>query len=350
MALSPKDSAWDPAQMGEAQRQATWTGSATTSEAALSHGEPKSWTHSPHTVMALPELVVRQQCLWPGDPRRTPPSTLPPLPCSGTAKMLVALDMLCLLLVSTPTILCESGLMVPHIQGFFCDDTSISYPRVAHFTIEDSALITMGFLISIFTISLGEMLHVQSLQPNSWAFKNSTYVILVYKQLGTFVFGGMANCSLASITKMTVGNLRPHFLAVCQPDPTSFNCDSGFISNYTCTGDPADVLEARKSFSEHTAFGIYAMLYLMVYVQARYRGCKSKLLRPTAQLFFLTLALCASYIHTLDYWNHPHDVAIRFLQGALVAAWAPSLEALLFPSQRCRFLLGSLVTTHLVII
>ncbi|XP_037679923.1 phospholipid phosphatase 1-like [Choloepus didactylus] len=179
----------------------------------------------------------------------------------------------------------------------------------------------MGFLISIFTISLGEVLHVQSLQLNSWAFVNSMYVIVVYKQLGAFIFGSMVNCSLASIAKMTMGHLRPHFLAVCRPDPTSFNCDSGFISNYTCTGDPAEVLEARKSCSEHTSFGIYSMLYLMLYMQARYRGCKARLLRPTVQLFFLSLALCAGYIRTLDYWHHPRDMAVGFLQGALVAAW-----------------------------
>ncbi|XP_076975648.1 uncharacterized protein LOC143649594 [Tamandua tetradactyla] len=67
---------------------------------------------------------------------------------------------------------------------------------------------------------------------------------MVYKQLRSFISGGMVNCSLANITKMTRGHLRPHFLAVCQPDTTSFNHDSGFISNYTCTGDPAEVLEA----------------------------------------------------------------------------------------------------------
>lgn len=46
----------------------------------------------------------------------------------------------------------ETGLLVPHIQGFFCNDTTIGYPRVAHYITEDSALIKMGFFISIFTV------------------------------------------------------------------------------------------------------------------------------------------------------------------------------------------------------
>ncbi|XP_008574039.1 PREDICTED: lipid phosphate phosphohydrolase 3-like [Galeopterus variegatus] len=160
--------------------------------------------------------------------------------------MLVALDVFCLLLVSIPTLLCESGYVAPHFQGFFCDDNTIQYPRVSNYAIEDSALITMDFLICIFMISLGEMIRVRSLQLSSPALLNSTYMVMVYKHLGTFIFGGMASYSLANIAKMTTGSLRPHFLAVCQPDPTSFKCDSGYITNYTCTGQPADILNARQ--------------------------------------------------------------------------------------------------------
>ncbi|XP_062966046.1 phospholipid phosphatase 3-like [Cynocephalus volans] len=265
--------------------------------------------------MTLPEWRVRHQSLR----GMTPPT---PLPSSATAKMLVALDVFCLLLVSIPTLLCESGYVAPHFQGFFCDDNTIKYPRVSHYAIEDSALITMDFLLSIFMISLGEMIRVRSLQLSSPALLNSTYMVMVYKHLGTFVFGGMASYSLANIAKMTTGSLRPHFLAVCQPDPTSFKCESGYITNYSCTGHPADILNARKSFySEHASFGMYCMVYLMLYVQARYWGQKTKLLRPTIQFLFLSLALLTGYIQTLDHWHHPYDMVFGFLLGALMAFW-----------------------------
>ncbi|KAF4014704.1 hypothetical protein G4228_006490 [Cervus hanglu yarkandensis] len=227
----------------------------------------------PHTILALPELVVRYQCLWPGDPRRMPLFHL--LPHSWTAKLLVALDLFCLMLVSLPIVLSETGLLEPHIQGFFCNDTTIQYPRMAHYIIEDSALMKMGFFISIFTISLGELIRVRGLQLSSPAFMSSTYVAMIYKQLGAFIFGSLASFSLTSIAKMTTGQLRPHFLATCLPDPTSFDCENGYITNYSCTGHPEDVLDARRVggqggeprrmsfYSENASLGMYCMVYLV---------------------------------------------------------------------------------------
>ncbi|XP_010826537.1 PREDICTED: lipid phosphate phosphohydrolase 3-like [Bison bison bison] len=117
---------------------------------------------------------------------------------------------------------------------------------MAHYIIEDSALIKMGFFISIFTISLGELIRVRGLQLSSPAFMSSAYMAMIYKQLRAFIFGGLASFSLTSIAKMTTGQLRPHFLATCLPDPTSFNCENGYITNYSCTGHPEDVLDARR--------------------------------------------------------------------------------------------------------
>ncbi|OWK12260.1 hypothetical protein Celaphus_00003268 [Cervus elaphus hippelaphus] len=266
----------------------------------------------PHTILALPELVVRYQCLWPGDPRRMPLFHL--LPHSWTAKLLVALDLFCLMLVSLPIVLSETGLLEPHIQGFFCNDTTIQYPRMAHYIIEDSALMKMGFFISIFTISLGELIRVRGLQLSSPAFMSSTYVAMIYKQLGAFIFGSLASFSLTSIAKMTTGQLRPHFLATCLPDPTSFDCENGYITNYSCTGHPEDVLDARRGFKAlPPAFQLY--------IQAGSWGRKTWLLRPTIQLLFLCLALLTGYLRVLDHRHHPYDALVGFLQGALMAFW-----------------------------
>ncbi|CAN0433097.1 unnamed protein product [Rangifer tarandus platyrhynchus] len=216
------------------------------SDMTLTRGTLRKSINLPHTVLALSELEVRYQCLWPGDdPHRTP--LFHPLRHSWTAKLLVALDLFCLMLVSLPIVLSETGLLEPHIQGFFCNDTTIQYPRMAHYIIEDSALMKMDFFISIFTTSLGELIRVRGLQLSSPAFMSSTYVAMIYKQLGAFIFGSLASFSLTSIAKMTTGQLRPHFLATCLPDPTSFDCENGYITNHSCTGHPEDVLDARRS-------------------------------------------------------------------------------------------------------
>ncbi|XP_065775191.1 phospholipid phosphatase 3-like [Muntiacus reevesi] len=231
----------------------------------LTSGTLRTSVSLPHTILALPELVVRYQCLWPGDPHRTPLFHL--LPHSWTAKLLVALDLFCLMLVSLPVVLSETGLLEPHIQGFFCNDTTIQYPRMAHYIIEDSALMKMGFFISIFTISLGELIEVRGLQLSSPAFMSTTYVAMIYKQLGAFIFGSLGSFSLTSIAKMTTGQLWPHFLATCLPDPTSFDCENGYITNYSCTGHPEDVLNARRS--ENASLGMYCMVYPVVSVGGR---------------------------------------------------------------------------------
>ncbi|XP_070320945.1 phospholipid phosphatase 1-like isoform X2 [Odocoileus virginianus] len=132
---------------------------------------------------------------------------------------------------------------------------------MAHYIIEDLALMKMGFFISIFTTSLGELIRVRGLQLSSPAFMSSTYVAMIYKQLGAFIFGSLASFSLTSIAKMTTGQLRPHFLATCLPDPTSFDYENGYITNYSCTGHPEDVLDARMSFySENASLGMYCMV------------------------------------------------------------------------------------------
>ncbi|KAB0353639.1 hypothetical protein FD755_023660 [Muntiacus reevesi] len=287
------------------------------SDMTLTSGTLRTSVSLPHTILALPDLVVRYQCLWPGDHRRTPLFHL--LPHSWTAKLLVALDLFCLMLVSLPVVLSETGLLEPHIQGFFCNDTTIQYPRMAHYIIEDSALMKMGFFISIFTISLGELIRVRGLQLSSPAFMSSTYMAMIYKQLGTFIFGSLGSFSLTSIAKMTTGQLRPHFLATCLPDPTSFDCENGYITNYSCTGHPEDVLGARRS--ENASLGMYCMVYLVLYIQAGSWGRKTWLLRSTIQLLFLCLALLSGYLRVLDHGHHPYDAFVGFLQGALMAFW-----------------------------
>uniref|UniRef100_A0A8C2QSL6 Phosphatidic acid phosphatase type 2/haloperoxidase domain-containing protein n=1 Tax=Capra hircus TaxID=9925 RepID=A0A8C2QSL6_CAPHI len=155
-------------------------------------------------------------------------------------------------------------------------------------------------------ISLGELIRVRGLQLSSPAFMSSAYTAMIYKQLGAFIFGGLASFSLTSITKITTGQLRPHFLATCLPDPTSFDCENGYITNYSCTGHPEDVLDARMSFySENASLGMYCMVYLVLYIQAGSWGQKIWLLRPTIQLLFLSLALLTGYIRVLDHWHHP---------------------------------------------
>ena len=55
---------------------------------------------------------------------------------------------------------------------------------------------------------------------------------------------------ITGIGKQMGGWLRSHFLAVCKPDFSTINCtdEYGFpryVTEYKCTGDPKDVIEAK---------------------------------------------------------------------------------------------------------
>lgn len=72
------------------------------------------------------------------------------------------------------------------------------------------------------------------------------YLTCVYKAVGGYVFGAAVSQSLTDVTKYSIGRLRPHFLAVCQPVWEHINCRAGgYMENFTCTGDRFLVDEAR---------------------------------------------------------------------------------------------------------
>lgn len=72
-----------------------------------------------------------------------------------------------------------------------------------------------------------------------------TYFCIVFNILLPFLYGAAVVQLVTDIAKYSVGRLRPHFLAVCQPDVTKFNCTDGYITADVCTGDMALIKHAR---------------------------------------------------------------------------------------------------------
>ncbi|XP_037744054.1 phospholipid phosphatase 3 [Chelonia mydas] len=243
-------------------------------------------------------------------------------PGLGQRKTLVVLDIVCLLVASVPFLVCEVGLVPPMRRGFYCNDSSIRYPLKRAETVSDTVLISVGILITSLSISLGESYRIHSLRLGSRSFVPNPYVAVLYKEIGAFLFGCTVGQSLTNMAKITVGRLRPHFLAVCRPDLLILNCSRGYVEEYTCTAGPSEEKEARKSFySGHASFAMYSMTYLVFYLQARLTWRGARLLRPLVQFVLLLLALYTGLTRISDYWHHPSDVAVGFLQGALIAYW-----------------------------
>ncbi|KAF4073656.1 hypothetical protein AMELA_G00245800 [Ameiurus melas] len=242
---------------------------------------------------------------------------------SSSPRMLVGLDLLCLIVASILFFACELKTVKPYKRGFFCGDSSITYPHLKTEAIPDSMLITGGIIITGLTIALAECYCVRSRRVKSRAFIRNPYISSLYKELGSFLFGCCIGQSLTNMAKLSVGRLRPNFLAVCKLTYASLNCTQGdYVALVNCNCSMKEEEEARKSFfSGHASFAMYTMLYLAFYLQARFSWRGARLLRPLLQFLLVMLAVYTGLSRISDYRHHPSDVLTGFLQGGFTAYW-----------------------------
>ncbi|XP_029074411.1 phospholipid phosphatase 2 isoform X1 [Monodon monoceros] len=228
----------------------------------------------------------------------------------------VLLDVLCVLVASLPSAILTL-VNAPYKRGFYCGDDSIRYPYHPD-TITHGLMAGVIITTTIILVSAGEAYLVYTDRLYSRSDFNN-YLAALYKVLGAFLFGAAVSQSLTDLAKYMTGRLRPNFLAVCDPDWSRVNC-SVYVQVEVCRGRPADVTESRLSFySGHSSFGMYCMMFLALYVQARLCWKWARLLRPTVQFFLVAFALYVGYTRVSDHKHHWSDVLVGLLQGALVA-------------------------------
>ncbi|XP_028293668.1 phospholipid phosphatase 2-like [Gouania willdenowi] len=226
--------------------------------------------------------------------------------------ILVVVDVLCVLVAALPSAILTLRFK-PYQRGIYCDDESISYPYRRE-TITNGTMAAVTITCSVVIITIGEayLVHTKRLHSNS---QFNQYVATLYKVVGTFLFGAVVSQSLTDLAKFTIGRPRPHFLSVCAP----ISCN-GYMLQINCTGNPRNVTEARLSFySGHSSFGMYCMLFLSLYVQARMQGKWTRLVRPTIQFFLVAFSFYVGYTRVSDNKHHYSDVLVGLLQGALIA-------------------------------
>ncbi|KAM8744930.1 phospholipid phosphatase 3 isoform 2-T2 [Acanthopagrus schlegelii] len=234
-------------------------------------------------------------------------------------KLLIALDIFCLLLAMLPSLVLHRTSVRPYQRGLYCSDSSLRYPYKSS-TVPSSVLTSVGLTLPAVSIVIGECFRIHQLHEGTKSFVGNPYVAALYKQMGVFLFGCAVSQSFTDIAKVSVGRMRPHFIDVCKPDFSKIDCSLGYITNYTCTGNESNVQEARKSFfSGHASFSMFTMLYLAFYLQSRFTWRGARLLRPLLQFTLLMMAFYTGLSRVSDHKHHPTDVLAGFVQGALVA-------------------------------
>jgi hypothetical protein len=86
----------------------------------------------------------------------------------------------------------------------------------------------------------------------------SFFVNIYFMYVGC-LFGSAVSQCITDICKYTIGRLRPHFIEVCNPDFSLFDCTGLdgqplYVTNYVCRGNPGlfngDVQEAQDRIQE----------------------------------------------------------------------------------------------------
>ncbi|KAM9385962.1 phospholipid phosphatase 2-like [Pholidichthys leucotaenia] len=227
-------------------------------------------------------------------------------------KLYVLVDVLCLVAATLPFAILTI-VSKPYQRGIYCNDESIMYPFKPD-TITHGMLAAVTMTCTVIIITSGEAYLVYSKRIYSNSDCNQ-YVAALYKAVGTFLFGAAVSQSLTHLAKYTIGRPRPNFMTVCSPKVCT-----GYMQVINCTGNKDDVTESRLSFySGHSSFGMYCMLFLALYVQARLTAKWARLLRPTIQFFLVAFAVYVGYTRVSDYKHHASDVLVGLLEGALVA-------------------------------
>ncbi|XP_071118611.1 phospholipid phosphatase 1-like [Haliotis cracherodii] len=245
-------------------------------------------------------------------------------PSRGKLCVRVVIDIVCIALVAIPIGL-FTLIGVPYHRGFFCNDESLKHPFLGN-TIPTWLLGVVGLGLPILCILVIEALHekktscfgIVSTDPNE---HTKSYFEKCYKIIIVFIFGSAVTQLLTEIGKFSIGRLRPHFFAVCNPDMANIDCNSGYIMDFTCKGTNSYRLrDMRLSFpSGHASIAVYCMIFLMAYLQARLTTARTNLIRPVMQLVAFGLAFFTCLSRISDYKHHWSDVLAGAILGTLIS-------------------------------
>uniref|UniRef100_A0A914CE33 Phosphatidic acid phosphatase type 2/haloperoxidase domain-containing protein n=1 Tax=Acrobeloides nanus TaxID=290746 RepID=A0A914CE33_9BILA len=135
-----------------------------------------------------------------------------------------------------------------------------------------------------------------------------------------------------------VGRLRPHFLAVCQPNVNLTSCQNSeiFIDAYKCLGPiPFLVQEARLSFwSGHSSQSMVSSTFAVLYLQCRLHGLlPNQVLLPVLQMSIMGVGMFISYSRIYDNMHHWSDVLAGMAVGVFVAILITVYVAKLFSTR-----------------
>ncbi|XP_039671556.1 phospholipid phosphatase-related protein type 5-like isoform X2 [Perca fluviatilis] len=212
----------------------------------------------------------------------------------------------------------------PAQQGFICRDPALTKPDPGP---EQDSRVQPVILYSVLAglpvvLISGVELVIFHLHSNS---------NILYDQEKVVVMGDccyvnpMVRRTFRFLGQLVTGCLAPHFLSVCQPNYTALGCLDlpHFVSQSdACTGDPDDIMRARKTFpSKEAALSVYTAVYLAVYVMSCVGSRGGSLPAPLFSLSLVSLAVLTGINRVAEYRNHWSDVIAGQAIGGAIAVF-----------------------------
>ncbi|KAF2815789.1 acid phosphatase/Vanadium-dependent haloperoxidase [Mytilinidion resinicola] len=146
---------------------------------------------------------------------------------------------------------------------------------------------------------------------------------------GGFQMALVCTSFVTTVLKVTVGGLRPHFLAVCNPDHAmpGIGYANLYYTPIICNGSNAhDILEAQMSFpSGHASSAFAGAVYLCLWLNAVlkiFSGCRTSYWKLL--VFFVPLlgAILLGLSKVADSYHHMSDVITGAAIGIFFALLA----------------------------
>lgn len=192
-------------------------------------------------------------------------------------------------------------------------DPSLAYPY-REWTVPSWLVAILGFLIPVIVIALFQ-LRIHSLWDLTNGVMGSAYAIIIGECTHVFL-------------KTIIGGFRPHFLAVCDPDPAKFGTGTGYGNIYfstdICRGKDKDLLkQAMTSFpSGHAVCAFAGLGFLFFYLNGKlkpwsnYRPMAWEIAATLLPLLGALLLACSVLVNAN---HHGHDVVVGGVIGFLSA-------------------------------
>lgn len=172
-------------------------------------------------------------------------------------------------------IIIEYGVLPAPKLGYTCKD-----PRISH-KYKGEVITPLMLAIGSLLLPLLALVCTEMLANESFRGVNGSKIWFYYKECAT---GCMLVLLITEIMKVLIGEHRPHFLDVCEPD-TARACNPGeFIEEYTCTNTRYSgyfTVDTSRSFpSGHSSISVFVAVFSAVSTFL-YESLKTKRLEAT---------------------------------------------------------------------